>query len=510
MLKGDVVEIALNGESILARDLEPENLRTFGLFHYADQTQARVENLRWRGGWPKELPALEGQELADLSLEEQLARGPELHTIFEHDFSQGLPQDKIWVAGHNWQAHTEQRSNGVWMMRSGGSYEKNSLSLPFGLQGDFDVTWEFEDFRSNTEQGGNGNLHLLILLEDDALTECRLYRKHWLNKKDQHEQFAQSAVFYAQADGQTRFTFPARPSEESTGGKLRIVRRAAKMYFLYAEDDSDNFRQVHQTTAPDTPVMFGGIRGIIETHQEGWTSALWKRVTVRAESVPDALKTQSPTAKELDERRSQLAQTVSFDLDRKPALNRLVLSGEPQDVSRDSNGWTIRQPGYDSWRATSLKPQMGLHGDFDVTLNLDVLKLEQSKRGKESAVFLHAGFDTARLLEIEIKYSIAAKTPRSLEIQMSTPGRNGGARYDELKHQRADEVTQLRIARRGPFAYLIARRSAEDEPKIFGRIKVGEADVPLDSLLVGVHTGGSGQETIVRFKSLTIHAEEFK
>jgi hypothetical protein len=153
---------------------------------------------------------------------------------------------------------------------------------------------------------------------------------------------------------------------------------------------------------------------------------------------------------------------------------------------------------------------MGLHGDFDVTLNLDVLKLEQSKRGKESAVFLHAGFDTARLLEIEIKYSIAAKTPRSLEIQMSTPGRNGGARYDELKHQRADEVTQLRIARRGPFAYLIARRSAEDEPKIFGRIKVGEADVPLDSLLVGVHTGGSGQETIVRFKSLTIHAEEFK
>lgn len=93
---------------------------------------------------------------------------------------------------------------------------------------------------------------------------------------------------------------------------------------------------------------------------------------------------------------------------------------------------------------------------------------------------------------------------------MNTAGRDRGFRYDELKHLKTDRVTQLRLARRGAVAYLIARQSPEDEPVIFGRIDVGEADVPLGSFGAAVHTGGSGQETIVRFKSLTIHAAQFK
>lgn len=509
-LKGDAVEVALNGDAILTRELEPENLRTFGLFHYSDQTTAMVRNLRWRGTWPKQLPALEQQELADFSLEAELARGPELHTVFEHDFSQGLPQDRIWVTGHNWQANTEQRANGLWMDRPGGTYEKNNLSLPFGLRGDFDVTWEFENFQADVSETGNGNLHVLILFEDEILTESRLYRKQGFPENRKREQLVQPAIFYSMDDGQTRYTYPVNAVEESTGGKLRIVRRGTTMYFLYAEADSTNFRLIHQQAAPEAPVMFGGIKGIIETHREGETSALWKRVIVKAESVPDTLKTEPLTIEKLDEQRSQLAQEASFELNQKPAAGRLVLTGEPKNVTRESEGWIVRQPGDDSWKATWIKPQIGLQGDFDVTLDLDVLKIEQSQTGSESTVYLHAGFDTDRLLDIEIKYSIAANSPRSLEIQMNTPGRNGGARYEELKHQPADDVTQLRLARRGPFAYLIARRSEQAAQEIFGRVVVGTADVPLDSLGAAVHTGGSGQETIVRFKALQIHAAQFK
>ncbi|HSG71057.1 MAG TPA: DUF1583 domain-containing protein, partial [Planctomycetaceae bacterium] len=94
-LTGDVVEIAVNGQRIVSRELEPENLRTFGLFFYSDQTESRVRNLRWRGEWPRELPPLERQELADLTLEQTLDRGPELPVVFEHDFFRGLPLDKI-------------------------------------------------------------------------------------------------------------------------------------------------------------------------------------------------------------------------------------------------------------------------------------------------------------------------------------------------------------------------------------------------------------------------------
>ncbi|HUG17581.1 MAG TPA: DUF1583 domain-containing protein, partial [Planctomycetaceae bacterium] len=98
-LKGDNLEVALNEQSIFTRKLEPENLRTFGLFHYSDRTTAMIRNLRWRGEWPRELPPVNRQELADLTLEQTLDRGPELPVVFEHDFSRGLPLEKIWISG---------------------------------------------------------------------------------------------------------------------------------------------------------------------------------------------------------------------------------------------------------------------------------------------------------------------------------------------------------------------------------------------------------------------------
>jgi Protein of unknown function (DUF1583)/Protein of unknown function (DUF1581) len=55
-LKGDTVTLTLNGETVAERPLEPANRRVFGLFHYADETEARVRNVRYRGEWPKTLP----------------------------------------------------------------------------------------------------------------------------------------------------------------------------------------------------------------------------------------------------------------------------------------------------------------------------------------------------------------------------------------------------------------------------------------------------------------------
>lgn len=63
-VKGDVVTLALNGELVYERPLEPTNQRTFGLFHYADQTEVRVRSLTYRGDWAKTLPGLAEQELA--------------------------------------------------------------------------------------------------------------------------------------------------------------------------------------------------------------------------------------------------------------------------------------------------------------------------------------------------------------------------------------------------------------------------------------------------------------
>jgi hypothetical protein len=55
-LAGDTVILHLNGVVIYQRLLESTNQRTFGLFHYADETTLRVRNVTYRGQWPRRLP----------------------------------------------------------------------------------------------------------------------------------------------------------------------------------------------------------------------------------------------------------------------------------------------------------------------------------------------------------------------------------------------------------------------------------------------------------------------
>ena len=51
-----VASIALNDVVVYERPIEPTNARTFGLFHFADEAEARVRNVTYRGDWPKALP----------------------------------------------------------------------------------------------------------------------------------------------------------------------------------------------------------------------------------------------------------------------------------------------------------------------------------------------------------------------------------------------------------------------------------------------------------------------
>jgi Protein of unknown function (DUF1583)/Protein of unknown function (DUF1581) len=55
-LVGDVATITLNDVPIYERPIEPTNSRTFGLFHSADETEARVREVSYRGDWPRTIP----------------------------------------------------------------------------------------------------------------------------------------------------------------------------------------------------------------------------------------------------------------------------------------------------------------------------------------------------------------------------------------------------------------------------------------------------------------------
>jgi hypothetical protein len=56
-LSADRVGLELNDQAIYERALEATNQRSFGLFHYAGETQARLRNVTYQGNWPRSLPA---------------------------------------------------------------------------------------------------------------------------------------------------------------------------------------------------------------------------------------------------------------------------------------------------------------------------------------------------------------------------------------------------------------------------------------------------------------------
>jgi tetratricopeptide (TPR) repeat protein len=56
VLEGERVSVWLNDTAVYQRALEPGSPRLFGLFHFADVTEARVRNVRYRGNWPRALP----------------------------------------------------------------------------------------------------------------------------------------------------------------------------------------------------------------------------------------------------------------------------------------------------------------------------------------------------------------------------------------------------------------------------------------------------------------------
>jgi hypothetical protein len=91
-LRSATVTIELNGQVVYERNLEPTNQRTVGLFHFLGNSAVRVRNAAMRGDWPKAVPPVAAQELADDTTDKLNAELAGLNSEFSHDFQKdGIP-----------------------------------------------------------------------------------------------------------------------------------------------------------------------------------------------------------------------------------------------------------------------------------------------------------------------------------------------------------------------------------------------------------------------------------
>ena len=501
---GDVVSVLLNGEVIGEQKIPATSQRQFGLFHYADQTEVRVRNIRWRGDWPRDLPPPPEQELADDSLERMLA-GPELPAVFEHEFSKGVPLDQFLVTGEGWREEMENRDDGIFFRREGADgYDRYIIIPQLSLSGDFDIVAKFADFDGETGAGGHANIQLMVGIEGQQ-TECRIFRK-FSRYTDQPEPLIQSAIFETN-DGRTKHSFPQKDTETSTAGSLRLVRRGERLYYLYAVEDSSNFRLLDSTDVPIGDTAPFQLRLVLETYKPGHAEVTWKSLTVKAERMSGPALHESESIADLNAQRDKLPEKRQIDFRQDADRRYYSVFGDYAQFVFGDDGLNLTVPGSDRWMGAGVQPRIGLQGDFDITLELDVPKLEPTADGEESVVFLEVEIGGAAGPRIDAKYAISQRGVPNAELQVRTVGSLGQARYMELGSLPFKSIGQLRIARRGETAYVLCQEQARP-PQLLGRLDVGRDPIPIGGLRATVHTGGAGRETVARFRTLDMAAEQ--
>ncbi len=507
-LLGDVVSLYLNGQEIYQRELESTNQRAFGLFHFADRTEARIRSIVYKGDWSRTLPTIDEQELADPEqrrIESQLA---DLPAKFTHDFSDGLTTNQITVYGTGWEKHVRTEPDGVHVTRPGrdddGWYDF-MLVPQVECRGDFDIIARFEDLVAEYESGGYGSAAIRLSFDDEMRTWCTWLLRTEQKKDGTQDRFLQ-LMFSQRREGKTFHEFIAPGSAENPAGRLRIARIGEQLHFMTSENDSQFFHLLASIPIGRTATLTGGINLLTSSHLKGETSVKWKDVLVRAERLTGtALHEELLTVAQLDEQRTNLEQLRDVPFSSSDAVNTLFFRSPSPDlfVTQD-NGLKVVAPGSDNWQSSRLMAQLPIIGDFDAELDLEVMKMDQAATDSKSTVYLSAEFEGRNRPEVQCKYSIDPDGMQTIESQLRIPRVDRSYTYRELHTRLADRITGLRIARRGEIAYILFRRERDSAFEILGTIPVGTGPLHENGLQIHVHTGGKGLESQVLMKHLKI------
>lgn len=504
-LVGDTVSLTLNGQRICSRQLESTNQRTFGLFHYADQAETRVKNVRWNGNWPKTIPPPDQQELSGDPTTPLIAEMRDTPVVLDHDFTTGLPEALFRVFNGGLGTNIKERADGLHVTRPGGDgYQIYSVGPRLQLEGNFEITAEFQGLQTNPAPGGHCNSHLLVELPNEA---CRFYRRHSDGK---HQVW--SSVF-RNAGGKTRYLFPVMTAEAATSGRFRLIRIGDKLHYLFAEHDSERFRLIDSQDVGAETTIRDGIRLVQETEGNGRGSVTWKRLTIRADGmrakekrVPDT------TVASLNEQRDALTKEHNYDFTNKPpALSEFGELGQPDLTSAvaSQKGFALISPGTEDWSTVGVTSKLILQDDFDVTLELQIEKLDRPRPGDDTAVMLQAEFRDSKRTTVEIKHRRSHEDAVDMEIVRRIDDAEGEFSFQTVNTAAVTTVHAMRVARRGDFAYFLYRERAASSWKLLGGVTVGTAVVPMNFLRMHLHTGGPDRESRVWLRKLSIAAESF-
>lgn len=278
-LEGSTVTLELNGLVVFERELESTNRRKFGLFHYKDQTDVRVRNVVMHGDWPKTLPPVSEQQLANkdaAALDDGLTKlGPD----FLHEFAKdGLPETYFEVPPNGDNSQIASTETGVThSTQSSGKWYQSSISTRLQMHGDFDLSVEFdEEITTGHNQYGGA-----VVVDFESGHRFEIGRKF---QQDANDHAVVAGWFSPKSDGTLRGNYQWLHTE-ATAGHLRLARRGDTWYAFFAENDSPSYQLVGKQNVEDTAASPAAFRMQSIATDGGSSSVVWKDLKVAAEKL---------------------------------------------------------------------------------------------------------------------------------------------------------------------------------------------------------------------------------
>ncbi len=217
---------------------EPHANRHFGFFRYADQTETRVRKIVYRGDWPKQLPSLADQESAYPSTGPFSARsnsGSEILTFDLNRSHEELKNDGFSILGPVDQIKTSKTGLRLALKNSDAYETWPGLSLGKSIEGDFEVTVDFKELKTESFQEGWGiGFDLQAELDDQTGSSVAI----GVHANKEGKLFAKAQLSHDLPSGKRGYD-EVRMDQKTDSGKLRLVRRRKEIHCLFAGADSD-------------------------------------------------------------------------------------------------------------------------------------------------------------------------------------------------------------------------------------------------------------------------------
>ncbi len=508
-LSGDQLQLSLNGELVFEHVLVPAEQRRFGLFHYADQTQAIVRNIQWSGSWPRTLPSESEQELADPAQSNDELPGKQ---VFRHSFvDHGIPEALFSTSGFLPDGSSaEPTPEGLQIHCRGQSGCILCFVSPrVQVEGDFDLTAEFAQLKTVGGVNCSSGVFLAAVVNSIPITEASIYRGLIHHPNEAPRQLALCQASSLNSDG-VRMAWSRPVSEESTSGRLRLQRRGKRIRSYVAEGDSSQFRLVSEEDISDSPLTADGIRLLSMSYEStGLTEVVWKNIEIGAAKLtsPKA-DVVEPDVAVLDDLRDQMPDSFVHDFaTTPPELNTFFRWRDTRPWDKAAGGLELTAAGATQWLTSGLNIQRGISGDFDARVLVSELNLAKPAPGSVSGIYLvlpasdelrsHATLHFRKLEDGRTVVVVGTGKMKAGEESLAT------IRTLDFK-----SVSALRLIRhKGTLTCLVSSPDF-DKDQVIASVDFPEDPILPGGLQVHLHTGGVGLESKVLIPRIEIRGTE--